>query len=291
MISPKKLPVQQRVLMVSPDYFDVEYAINAFMRDKNGELKRVDKAKAHQQWKELGDVYRKLGLEVTIIQARPNLPDMVFAANQSLTYWSLDKNVPAVVMSKMTSKFRKPEVEFFSEWYESEHYSINEIAEEINEERLTFEGNGDAVVQGTRAVIWAANGPRTSPAVADELRRLTGYEVVPLTLRHELFYHLDTCFSILDSNTVAYLPAAFDATDVEKIKKGFSRQIEIGLDECKNSFAGNCHSPDGKHVILQKGSPNFCERLKANGFEPIEVDTSEFMKSGGSVFCMKMMAY
>ena len=27
------------------------------------------------------------------------------------------------------------------------------------------------------------------------------------------------------------------------------------------------------------------------GFTPIEVDTSEFMKSGGSVFCLKVMIY
>jgi len=287
MITPKKLPLQQRVLMVNPEYFDVEYAINAFMTDENGELKRVDKTLAKHQWKTLADIYRKLGLEVTILQARPNLPDMVFAANQSLPFWSLDTNVPAVVMSRMTSKFRKPEVEFFSEWYESEHYAIREI----NQDELTFEGNGDAVVQGTRPVIWVANGPRTSAAVADELKRLTGYEVISLTLRHELFYHLDTCFSILDSETVAFYPGAFDAADLEKIKKGFSRRIEIGLEECRDSFAGNCHSPDGKHVILQKGSPKFCGALKTHGFEPIEVDTSEFMKSGGSVFCMKMMAY
>ena len=33
------------------------------------------------------------------------------------------------------------------------------------------------------------------------------------------------------------------------------------------------------------------EKLKGEGFKVYEVDTSEFMKSGGSVFCMKMMHY
>ena len=31
------------------------------------------------------------------------------------------------------------------------------------------------------------------------------------------------------------------------------------------------------------------KRLRAAGFEPVEMDTSEFLKSGGSVFCMKLM--
>ena len=32
-------------------------------------------------------------------------------------------------------------------------------------------------------------------------------------------------------------------------------------------------------------------KLRSAGFNVVEVDTSEFMKSGGSVFCLKMMVY
>ncbi len=284
----KQIPAYQRVLMVDPQHFDIQYSINPFMKDEHGNLKKVDKAKARQQWNALAETYRKLGLDVVVIPGRPNFPDMVFAANQSMPYWSLDKNVPAVVMAKMQSDFRKDEVPFFTEWFEGEHYSMGEIT---GEPTMTFEGNGDVSIQGKRPVIWAANGPRTSVEVAEALHKLTGYEVVSLRLQDPRFYHLDTCFSILNTDTVAYYPGAFDSADVEKIKKGFSRQIEISLEECRDSFAGNCHSPDGKHVILQQGSPKFCAALREHGFEPIEVDTSEFMKSGGSVFCMKMMAY
>ena len=50
-------------------------------------------------------------------------------------------------------------------------------------------------------------------------------------------------------------------------------------------------SPDGKNVIVQKGSSKFKEEIIKNGFNLIEVETTEFMKSGGSVFCMKLMYY
>jgi N-dimethylarginine dimethylaminohydrolase len=43
--------------------------------------------------------------------------------------------------------------------------------------------------------------------------------------------------------------------------------------------------------VLQKGSASACADLRRLGFKPVEVDTSEFMKSGGSVFCMKQVVY
>ena len=46
-----------------------------------------------------------------------------------------------------------------------------------------------------------------------------------------------------------------------------------------------------KVAVLQKGSVQAIEALKAEGYEIEEIETSAFMKSGGSVFCMKMMIY
>ncbi|NDB82577.1 MAG: amidinotransferase, partial [Alphaproteobacteria bacterium] len=49
--------------------------------------------------------------------------------------------------------------------------------------------------------------------------------------------------------------------------------------------------PDQKHVIIQKGCQKTLQLLKDHDFVPLEVDTSEFIKSGGSVFCMKLMFF
>jgi len=54
------------------------------------------------------------------------------------------------------------------------------------------------------------------------------------------------------------------------------------------NFAGNAFCPDQKHVFLQAGCAALEEKLRAHHFIPVPVDTSEFMKSGGSVFCLKM---
>ncbi len=67
----------------------------------------------------------------------------------------------------------------------------------------------------------------------------------------------------------------------------------IFADENENLkyFVCNCHCPDGKNVIVQKGSTKFKEDIKKTGFNLIEIETGEFIKSGGSVFCMKLMFY
>jgi N-dimethylarginine dimethylaminohydrolase len=41
-------------------------------------------------------------------------------------------------------------------------------------------------------------------------------------------------------------------------------------------------------IVIQKGSNKLTQRLRQSGFTLHEVETSEFMKAGGSVFCMKM---
>lgn len=274
----------KKVLMVHPEHFDVVYAINAHMTSEDGSLKKVNRSLAQVQWNDLKETYSKLGFSVKTLPGVPNLPDMVFTANQSLPFWQKNKNRPGVILSHMRSEFRRPEVTYFETYYQQQGYDIYNL-----KSSLSLEGNGDALQQGE--TLWAGYGFRTDLSVYEEVRQITGYEIVPLELRNEYFYHLDTCFSILNQDTVAIVNEAFQPEGLAQIKARFQTVIQIDLAEAKDNFAGNCHSPDGKHVLLQKGSAKFCADLLKYGFTPIELDTSEYMKSGGSVFCMKMMHY
>lgn len=274
-----------KVLMVSSQFFDVEYAINPYMTSNDGQLHKIDRVKAENQWKELKNTYSELEYAIDVIPGVKSLPDMVFAANQSFPFWDFNKNKPAVIISNMRSEFRKKETEFFEKYYTEKEYDVYHL------EKYSFEGNGDALIRPGRKQIFGGYGFRTDKSVYHELQSITGYEVFPLELKNEYFYHLDTCFSFLDTNTIAAVPDAFTKDDYRFLKNKFANIIEIDIEEAKSNFAANCHCPDGKNVILQKGSEKFNQALKANGFNTIEVDTSEFMKSGGSVFCMKMMCY
>jgi len=50
----------------------------------------------------------------------------------------------------------------------------------------------------------------------------------------------------------------------------------------------NGHSPDGRHFLVQEGSPRAAAAVRDLGFEVLELSTDQFMLSGGSVFCMKL---
>jgi N-dimethylarginine dimethylaminohydrolase len=76
------------------------------------------------------------------------------------------------------------------------------------------------------------------------------------------------------------------------LKSIFNNLIEVPLEEADSpGFACNAHCPDQKHVIIQTGCQKTLQLLKDYDFVPLEVDTSEFIKSGGSVFCMKLMFF
>ncbi len=283
-ISSVNEPMKRKVLMANPEYFDVLYSINPHMLDESGNLNKVDKKLARTQWKDLQDLYKKLGFEAHTLAASSEFPDLVFTANQSLPFW---KDGPCVLMSHMQSEFRRGEVALLEKWFKEHHYKIHHLPAGSS----FLEGNGDVIPHPGKNLFWGGCGPRTRKEVYSEVEKVSGKTIILLPLVHELFYHLDTCFSILNETTVVYLPEAFATETVAMIKEMFPVAIETDLNECKNFFTGNCHSPDGKNVIYQKGAKNLEEKLSRAGFELHPMETSEFMKSGGSVFCMKMMAY
>jgi N-dimethylarginine dimethylaminohydrolase len=67
--------------------------------------------------------------------------------------------------------------------------------------------------------------------------------------------------------------------------------IEVDAAEATQAMACNAAAFSGKYVVLQSGAPRVNRKLRERGFQVIEVETSEFMKSGGSVFCMKMYLF
>lgn len=274
-----------KVLMVTPDYFRIDYAINPYMKDSAGNLKVVNLELAQLQWLELKNKYLSLGTKVVTIPGRPTFPDMVFAANQSLVFQHEGK--PQAFMSKMKSTQRQGEVKFFEEWYKGQNYAVSTF----ESGDIFFEGNGDALLDPEHRLLWGGVGPRTNVRAYHEIAERFHLPVITLPLQCEEFYHLDTCFAILDKNTVAVQPKAFNQQSLQLIHARFPRVIDIDFNENINSFAGNCHSPNGLDVVLQQGSSSFVDKLKSLNFKVHEVQTNEFIKSGGSVFCMKMMVF
>jgi N-dimethylarginine dimethylaminohydrolase len=273
----------QKILMCEPKYFTVNYAGNKFMI---GNHNKVNTRMALEQWAILKDTYRGLGFEVNLIKPGEEEVDMVFTANQSFPFIDRNGN-KKVILSKMRNEERRTEIPYFEQFYEDIGYDVIHLPDDVR----YFESMGDAIVDYERKIIFGGIGVRTEGAVYKYLSEYTSYHVISLNLANPSLYHLDTCFSILNSSTVVIDRTGFDLDSLKKITQYFDNVIEADPDENLKYFVCNCHCPDGRSVVVQRGSKIFKEQIKTAGFDLLEVNTSEFIKSGGSVFCMKLMYY
>ena len=269
------------ILMVEPDHFCVKYQINPYMVDSQGLPNKVNMALAKKQWNALMSVFVGLNLRVVTLKGEQSFPDMVFVANQSFPF--IGPQGPALLMSKMHSVHRQGEEVLIANWARSQGIEIVEFKGDFQ-----LEGTGDMIWDSFRRRIFGGHGHRTDQAVYDEVEQLIDRQIIRLKLVSSYFYHLDTCFSVLDGETVLFVPAAFDKEGREIIRNSFSKCIEVPESEAMATFAGNCFCPDGKNIIMHPPGEKLKRDIESYGFNVIEVDTSEFIKSGGSVFCMKL---
>lgn len=279
------LPRPNRVVLTTPTHFDVEYVINPHMSDNVG---TVEKEVAFQQWKAIRATYTALDVSPLILNGQAGLPDMVFCANQTLPFYQPDDDRRGIVLSHMHADERKEEVPFYAEFFQELGYDVEELPGDLG---VDFEGMGDGIWHPGRFLLWGGYGFRTTPSAYEALSELLDVSVVALHLTDPDYYHLDTCFCPLDSEHVLIAPAAFNENGLALIEKGFDTVIEAPDGEARHQFACNAHCPDGTHVLIQEGCEGTTERLRREGFVPIELDTSEFLKAGGSVFCMKQMIW
>ncbi|MEM1095003.1 MAG: arginine deiminase-related protein [Bacteroidota bacterium] len=276
------MPLPRRVLFAQPDHFRIDYVINTHME---GAVGSVDRAAAQAQWRTLTETYADLGFEGAVVATQPALPDMIFCANQSLPFWHPQTERRGVLMSAMATPERAPEVAFIQQFFADKVDVIHPLPQGIG----PFEGMGDALWHPGRALLWGGFGYRTNRAAYAVIGEYLGCPVLLLELTDPDFYHLDTCLSVLDEHTALYFPEAFTADGVALLQAFFANLIEVPEDEARRLFACNAHSPDGQHVIIQAGCTATNAKLRAHGFVPLEVETGEYLKAGGSVFCLKLM--
>ena len=272
------------VLMCPPEYFQVLSAKNPYMARHIGD---VNRDKAQKQWDDLVAAFAAAGCNVSVIAATPGLEDMVFAANSSLTGTRPDGEKVALI-SSMRHASRRRETEAFEVWYEAHGYRVARLKSGGHE---AFEGSGDAVWHPGKRLIWGGHGFRTDPAMFEQVAEIFKTPVIQLKLVNERFYHLDTCFCPLTPVAVLIYPSAFDAASLELILKIFPVVVTVSEADAVSRMACNATVWRSKTALIQKGSDAAAGHMRAMGLDVVEVDTSEFVKSGGSVYCLKQSLF
>jgi N-dimethylarginine dimethylaminohydrolase len=264
-----------RAWMVDPAAYEVAYAINPHMA---GNVGRVDRPLARRQWDEIGRIYRRLGLEVEVVPAVVGLPDLVFAANSCAAI------APGLAaLSRMASAERAPEVPHVAAWLAARGWRTLPPPPE------PLEGMGDLrPIPGTSGFL-GGHGFRTTPGALAWLAAATGREIVPLRLVDPRLYHLDTALMPVGGGRVAWVPSAFDAESRVRVAALFPVRVEVPLAEAVEALGAN-GLVFGNAVVLEARAVETAARLRGLGLEVVGCDTSEFLKSGGSVFCLTQLA-
>lgn len=275
------VPAPSAVLMADPAEFAVAEVHNPHMAGPDGAPHRVDPSRARAQWRALADAYRALGMAVHVLPAASGLADLCFTANPSL-FLPLPGGGEAWA-ARMTHASRRPETAAHRRWFARRGLAVREMPQGVER----FEGGGDGIPHPGRFLLHAGVGPRTERAAWEALAAAhPDLDVLLYRLADPRFYHLDTALAALDESRCLFVPQALDADGLGLVHAAFADPIEIPPEEARN-FAANAHCPDGRHVLLQRGSPRTEAALRARGFAPVPLDTGEFLKSGGSVYCLK----
>ena len=279
------VPLADRVLMADPQEFDVVYAINPHMTDEAGGRPRVAREEARRQWWCLREAIEELGVHVDVVPPLAGHPDLVFCANQTLPVQeAITGGQPELIASHMASSERAAEVPHIVQFLRGLGYRAQALAGRD----LRLEGMGDGLWHPGRRLLWAGVGPRSEEAAWAEVAARYDLEVALLDLVDPDFYHLDTALCLIDERTCLWYPGAFSSDGRALVESLFERPLAVPEDEARRGFACNAFSPDGQHVLIQRGLTRSNELLTEAGYTVVELETGEFMKSGGSVFCMKL---
>ena len=237
----------------------------------------VDYEKAQRQQAE---VVKTLG---AMLIPSAGLPDEVFVAN---TVLPLPMLPPTFIMANFKYAQRKKETDNLVPY-------LSKIGKVIQwPYKSVLEGQGETKwFYGGRVVVVGYGFRSSKQSVLDleeilnkiyKSHGLTPPIVIGVKLLDARYYHMDIATHAISSNECLIHRGAVSDRDIQKME---AHGIRCIVREFGDPFALNCVIVNGKHythVLTAKAR----SVMKSLGLKMVELDVSEFEKSGGALRCM-----
>ncbi|WP_369802896.1 dimethylarginine dimethylaminohydrolase family protein [Sporosarcina sp. P20a] len=258
----------RRVILCQPEFMAIDEVINEVQ--KKYEDENIDRQRAMSQHAEFEKLLKENGVEVITLPTSEKYPEQVFTRDIGFTIGN------EIFIADLAANIRKGEEITLKEWL---------IAQDIPYQSATdrMEG-GDIIVD--RDTIYIGISSRTSEEAVNKLEeKLPDHQLkrIPFDGR---YLHLDCVFNILSPEKALVFSAAFDQETLHQLADSY-QLIEVAEDE-QFSLGTNVLSIGNNKVFSLPQNEQVNANLRANGFEVIEVDFSEIIKSGGSFRCCSM---
>jgi N-dimethylarginine dimethylaminohydrolase len=131
--------------------------------------------------------------------------------------------------------------------------------------------------------IYVGLSNRTNQKAAEQLQLLLNqYNVIPIPFKDK-YLHLDCVFNVLSPEVALIYPNALTKKDIELFSSRYEL-IEVSEEE-QFQLGTNVLSIGNKKVFSLPVNKNVNKQLRNRGFQVIEVDITEIIKSGGSFRC------
>lgn len=259
----------RRYLMVDPEHFRVDYAINPFMDTSE----QPDPVATRRQWDDIRRAVEDAGGEVVVLPQLPDAPDMVYAMNLGLVIGD------RAVLSHMRYPERRMETPAAAGWFGDHGLALTTIGS----------GGVGAHFEAGDAFPWRGDllvgyGPRTEELALKHLATELGLTVRGFRITHPGMYHMDLSFCPLDDRRAMVCPAAYDEPSAGALLDLVPEPLVLSEDEaltfCANSIVV------GRTVIMPACPDRVRAQLEAWGFEVVLVEVGEFLKGGGAIRCL-----
>ena len=258
----------KRVILCQPQFMAIEEVINHTQREYVDE--NIDVELAMKQHQEFEKLLREYGVEVIKLPSSEQFPEQVFTRDIGFTVGE------EIFVAEMASDIRKGEEEALEEFLADENIPYQTTTDRVE--------GGDVIVD--RDKVYVGISSRTSEeAVRNLQRNLPEHNIIRVPF-NEKYLHLDCVFNILSPEIGLIFPGALSEEMVKTLSQSY-KLIEVSPEE-QFTMGTNVLSIGGGKVFSLPQNKQVNAAMRAHGFEVIEVDFSEIIKSGGSFRCCSM---
>ena len=259
--------VLKKVILCQPQYMNIRDVINETQKHFKNEGIHIEKAL--EQHDEFVNTLRGQGIEVILLPYHKKYPEQVFTRDIGFTLGE------TIFVADMASDVRNGEENVLKQWLEDEEISYyNIIGHQIE--------GGDVIID--RDTIYIGLSDRTNAEAIGHLQNLLKkqFDIIPIDFKSK-YLHLDCVFNIVSPELALIYPDALKPEHIDLFKSRYEL-IEVSEEE-QFTLGTNVLSIGYKKIISLPVNKKVNEELRKRGFEIIEVDITEIIKSGGSFRC------